>query len=131
MRGLARPLALLVEERGLVDEHFGLAGRLEDDRRGSRIARDDELSAGARRAEHLVGRDDDPLVQLDRIAALEQAPLARVDAESVGGLDVEAARPRLLDERVADRRDTVRRREGGQVVAVALDHCTRLQLLEP
>jgi hypothetical protein len=130
VRRLAGPLPLLVEKGGLVDEHVRLARRLEDDRGRGGVARQHELAAGPRRAEHHVRRDHPILVQLDRLAPLEQAALRRLDAEAVGRVDVEAAGPRRLEQRVAERRDAVGWRERGEVVAVPLEHCARLELLE-
>ena len=66
-----------------------------------------------------------------RLPSLERASLgAWRDAEGVGGLHVETARARILDERVAHRRDTVGDREGGQAIVLADQLVAGPQLLQ-
>ena len=64
---------------------------------GRRVAREHDLAARPRGAEHVLGHDHAPVVERDGLAALELAALrSRRDAERVGGRDVEPAGPRLL-----------------------------------
>ena len=72
-----------------------------------------------------------PSGERDRLAALQLPALGAVGhAERIGGLDVEPARPLVLDERVADRGNAVLDREDEQLVAVALERRARAQLLQ-
>ncbi len=67
----------------------------------------------------------------DCLAALQCAALgAGRDAERLGCLDIEAAGPFVLDERVAHRRDTVLDREDEDAIAVALERLARPQLVD-
>jgi len=87
------------------------------------------LRPGPRRAEHLVGRDHAVVIQSHRLTGLEQAALrARGDTERIGCLDVEATRPRMLDQREPKRLHPVRDREGDEVVVAALEHVAGSQL---
>ncbi len=52
---LARPVALVGEERRLVDEEVGARGCLDDGRRGSGVACEHDRPAGTRLAEHVRG----------------------------------------------------------------------------
>src|SRR5215210_2744563 len=109
MLGLLRPLALVVAERGLVDEQV-CALREVEERQGRRgVAGDAKSSARSRLPENLLGPHDGAVGQRDRLSRLEPAAIAPcTDAQRVCGLDVEAARPRLLYEGIAERRHAVR-----------------------
>ena len=87
------------------------------------------LRPGRGGPEHLVRRDDAVVLERDRLAGLQQ-PARRPDghAERVRRLDVEAARPRVLDQREAERLDRVGDREGDEVVVAALEHVAGRQL---
>ena len=77
------------------------------------------------------GGDDAAVGQRHGLAALQSAALgARRDAERLGLLDVEAAGPLVLDERVADRGHAVVDREGEDPVLVALSSVSGAQLLD-
>ena len=66
-----------------------------------------------------------------RIAALQHPPLGpRRDAQGVGGLDVEAPGPRLLDERPADGRHPVADRKRLEPVSWPREDLARLDLDE-
>ena len=72
-----------------------------------------------------------PSASVTGLAGLEDPPLgARRHAERVGRGDVEASRPLVLDERVAERRDAVVEREGLDPVLAALELLARLELHE-
>ena len=117
---LPRALALVFTERGLVDEDVRPASSLDHRLRRPAVARDHHLPARASRPEHLVGRDRLSIGERHGLASLEGAALGAFGhAESVCRLHVEPSRPLVLDERVADRRDTVRDGEGAQAVVVA------------
>ena len=103
---LARAVALVVAEGRLVDEQVGARARPRHARDGARVAGEDDRPPGPRRPEHLAGVIVAAVRKRDGVAALERAALRPGrDAERVGSHDVEAARPRMLDQRVADRRD--------------------------
>ena len=116
--GLGGPLGLVVAEAAVVDQDgraLGGRGRLGTRRR---VPRQDDAAAAPRLAHH-VGRTHRALAPLDLLAALqgpERRP--RIDAEPPRGLGIEAARPILLDERVAERPYAVADREGADLVAI-------------
>jgi hypothetical protein len=105
VQSLVGALAFLLRERRLVDENVGLTGCLENRARGTRVPGQNDLSAGSRRAENLLRAHRFPVGKLDSIAAL-QAPEERTfrDAESLRSVEVEAAGPGVLHERIAVRR---------------------------
>ena len=108
VRRLARPLALVLAEGRLVDEHVGAARGLDHRSAGPLSPAITTFRPGRAGTEDLVRRDRPAVRERHRLAALERAALrARRYAERVGGLHVEAARPRVLDERVADGRHAV------------------------
>ena len=126
---LPRALALVGEERRLVDEHVRAPGRLDDRGRGRRVPAEHELATGPRRAEHLLRRHDRTVGERHRLSALEPPALRPVrDAELVRDLHVEAARPLVLDERVAERRHAVVDRERLERVAAPLEPRARVEL---
>src|SRR6476619_3163183 len=101
----------------------------EDGRRRHGVAAQDELASGTGGAENGVGRDRPPVRESDRIAALKGAALwPGRDAERVGLVNVEAARPGVLDERVPDRRDAVGNAKGDEVVVASLEDVAGAQL---
>ena len=103
--GLPRSHGLVDAEGRLVHEQVGALGR-GDDRRGRERCRPlrTSLRPAARGAENLLGRHDGSVRKRDRLAPLERAALGPGrDAEPIGGLDVEAAGPFVLDEGVAER----------------------------
>ena len=131
VRGLASPVAFLVEKGRLVDEHVGSPRRFQHGGRDRRVACEHELAAGARRAEHGVGRDRAPVRQRYRLAVLELAAVrTRGNAERVRRLDVEAPRPRPLDDGVPHRGDSVCDRKGDDRVLATLQDVARAQLDE-
>ena len=94
VRGLLCALALVLEERRVVDEQVCAPGRLEDARRRRRVTGNHHGAARPGLPEHLVGCDDASLRKRDGLAALERTALWTVrDVECIGRLDVEAARP--------------------------------------
>ena len=127
VRRLTGALALVVAERRLVDEQLGVVREVDVVERRRGVARDQHLAARARRAEHLIRRHDAAVVERDRLAGLQAPALgAGRHAERVGLRDVEAARPRLLDERVAERRHAMRHLERDDAVLAAVEHVARL-----
>ena len=120
------------QERRLVDEQVGAARGLEH-RLGTARCRRRSRPSGrvAASPSTCSGVTTRPSGERHRLAALERAALGPVrDAERVGGLDVEPARPVVLDERVADRRDAVRDREGDEAVVAAVERVARGELDE-
>jgi hypothetical protein len=96
-----------------------------------RVAGDNELPTGPRRAEHRVRCDRAPVRKRHGVSALERAAFRPGrDAERIGLLDVEAARSRMLEQGVTDRGDAVGNREGDEVVVAALEDVTRAQLVQ-
>ena len=72
-----------------------------------------------------------PSGSVTELAALQRAALGTGGhAERVGRVDVEPAGPRVLDDRVAERRDPVVNRERENPVAVALERFTGAELLD-
>ena len=131
MHRLGGAVGLLVGEGRLVDEHVGALGEGANrlGRRG--VAGDDDAASGSRCTDDRVRGEDAAVGERDRLAALQRAALGPVrDAERLGRLDVEAAGPLVLDERVADRRDAVLDREDEDAVAVALERLARAQLVD-
>ena len=92
-----------------------------------RVAGDDDAAPGARRADHLLGPHAG-----DGLAAL-QAPEVRAlrDAERARRRGVEAPRPVVLDEGVAEGGRAVVDREGGDDVGAEPDLLVRLELGHP
>lgn len=120
--GLVGPRALLLGEGRLVDEDVRVPGDLEDARCGSRVAREDDLAPRPRRPEHLLGANLAPVRELDALARLEAAEeRALGHAQRPSGLDVEAAGPRELHERVAVGGHAVSDLERDDAVVPAVD----------
>jgi hypothetical protein len=122
MQRVVGPLAFLGSERRLVDEHVGLARRLEDFTRRPRIPGEDDLAPGPRRPEHLFGSHRGPARDFDGGACL-QSPEERAlrNSEPTGCLDVEPSRTRVLDDRVAVRGDAVLYAERDDPVVAAVE----------
>ncbi len=96
---------------------------------GRRIAGQDELPTGARRAEDVLGRHDGAALERNGLSPLKHAALRPVrHAEPVSGADVEAARALGLDERIADGRNPVIDREDLETVVAAIERRAGLQL---
>ena len=91
-----------------------------------RVAGDHDPATGPRRADDLLGPHAGDL--LPALQAPEVRPLRHAERARRGG--VEAARPVVLDERVAVRRHAVLDREGGDEIAVEADLLVRLELDE-
>ena len=126
MGRLGRALAVLVEERALVDEQVGAAGG--DDRAVAwpGIAGEHDPAAAAGRTHHLAGLDP-----AHGLAALQLPELrAGRRAEGGGALGVEPAGPVVLDEHVANGRAAVARRERLQPVAVEPQRLVDVELLD-
>src|SRR5262249_52381610 len=122
--GLERAVALLLGEGRLVNEQVGALGVRADHVARGRVARDDDPAARALRSDDLFGPD-----AVDGLAALEAAEVrAERDAELGRELVVEAARARVLDDRVAERVGAVADVEGGDLVAVVLHALPRVEL---
>ena len=130
MAGLARAAALVLAEGRLVHEQVG-AGRVDLDRLDGRgVAGVDDPAARAVLPHDLLGRD-----AVDGLSALQATEVRALgDAERACGLDVEAARPVVLDERVAVGLDAVVDRErrdhevaeADLLVVLELDHVERI-----
>ena len=124
VRGLARPLGLLLGEGGLVHEHVGHVRRDGQALAWRGVTGDHHLASLARRSHDLLGRDAG-----NALAVLQQAEVRpRAHAQAFGRARVELARPRRLHERVAVG-DAFAMVDGerGHLVAVALH---RLALVE-
>ena len=112
VRRLAREARSVREERRLVDEKISAYGRLDDRGGRRRIARDHDLPpcTRRRRGPPKARRRDRLRVRCSRrVATRRLAPVGT--PEPVRALDIEPARSLFLDERVADRRDSVLGRE--------------------
>ncbi len=115
-----------------MDEQVGVDGGLEDRARRPGVAREDDPPPAPRLAEHVGGPHDRAVGERHVLPALERAEeRARRDAEPRRSLDVEAARPLLLDERVADRRGAVVDLNRLDRVVAALDPLAGAELDEP
>jgi putative nucleotidyltransferase with HDIG domain len=104
VQGFVGALLLLRRERRLVHQQVGALRGLEHDAGRPRVAGDHDLAAGPGRSQHLRGLNLAAVAGRDRFAGLqppEQRPLRH--AERPGGLDVEAAGPLGLGERIAVR----------------------------
>ncbi len=131
MERLTGAFLLLGREGRLVHEQVGMVRRLDDARRGCRVAGEHDLSAGPPRPEHRVGRDHAPVGERQRLASLEDAPLPPGwDADRIGGVHVEAPRPLVLDEGVADGGDAVVDGEGVDPILAPLERLPGLDLDE-
>ncbi len=124
-------LPLLGRERRFVDEDVRVRRSLEHGACRPRVAREDDLSSGPRRSEHLLGIHRGAVGKLDRLAALkpaEERPFR--DLEPLRRLEVEAARACLLDEHVPVRREAVLDRERLDPVVLPRDAVARPKLDE-
>ena len=120
MPGLPRTVAVLVEERRLVDEDVGAGEEHADCIRRSGVAGVHDGPTGPRRPDELLGLHRSPVGERDRLPALQGASLGpERDAERVGDRVVEAAGPLALDERVSERGHAVLDGKRADVVAVA------------
>ena len=125
------PRGLVLAEGRLVDEHVGAHGCRDDAVGRSCVAAEHERAPGPSGAEHVFGRDHRAVGERHCLSALQRAPLgSRGNAEGVRGRYLEAARPLVLDEGIAERRVAVTRGECVQPVAVAVEHVPGLQLDE-
>jgi hypothetical protein len=128
---LVGPRLLLRGERRLVDEQISLSRGLEHLEGRPGVAREDELAPGPRRAEHLLGSHPVSVRKLDGLAALQPTEeRALRNAERLRGLEVEATRPRVLDDAVTVRSDPVLDREGEDAVIAALQGVARGELAQ-
>ena len=130
VRGLERSLALVFAERRLVHEHLGAGRDLEHGLGRHRVPSEDELAAGPRRSEDLVGHDGATVRELDRLPPLELAAARRRNAERIRGLDVAASRPRALHERVAERAHAMSDRERDEPVVAPVELVAGIELAE-
>jgi len=131
MAGLVRAVSLLARERCVVHQHIRLVRGLEDRAGGPRVTGHHHLSPGPRWPEHLLRHNSDPSGELDRIAPLEhteQRPLRYAERER--GVSIEAARPRLLDERVSLGQNAVARLEHDDPVVASSQGIPGLKLDE-
>jgi hypothetical protein len=131
VQGLVGALSLLVRERRLVDENVSLSRCLQNRACGTRVPGEDDLPAGSRRAENMLRAHRLPVGKLDHIAAL-QASEERTfrDAEGLRGVEVEAAGPGVLHERVAVRRQPVLDRECLDPVVLPVEAVPGAELLQ-
>jgi hypothetical protein len=124
-------LVLLCGEGRLVDEHVRLACDVQDRPRRRGVARDDDLPAGTRWPEHLLGRDTPAVGEVDRLTVLEAAvERALGNPQRHRRFDVEAAGARRLHERIAVRHDAVSNLEDDEAVVAAVHDVPRSQLNE-
>jgi hypothetical protein len=134
LRGLPRgavqrqrgAVGLVVRERRLVDEHVG-AMRRDDDGVGRRgVARDDDPAPGARLAHDLLGRHAG-----DRLPPLQAPEVgARRHAQPLRQLGVEATRPRVLEQRVAERGAAMAHGERDDLQVVAAHRLVGLEVAD-
>ena len=114
LRGAAR---VLVEERRLVDEDVGAAGRLADHVAGRGVAGQDDAAARPRLPDHLLRADAG-----DGLARLQTAERGTgLDAEGLRERRIEAPGPLVLDQGVPERAAAVAHVERLDLVAVELD----------
>ena len=131
MKRLVGPGLLLGRERRLMHEEIRLSRDLEHLERGPRIASEDDLPARARGPKHLLGTHAASVRKLDGLPTLELSEKwALRNAERAGRLEIEAARPRVLDDAVAVRTDAVLDHEGEDPVIAALERISRRELLQ-
>jgi hypothetical protein len=122
MKRLIRPRLLLGREGRLVDEEIGLAGGFQNLPAGPCIAGEHDLSPGARRAEHLLGRRRAALRKLHGLTGLQTTEKGSLrNTQLACFLDVEATGARILDEAVPVRRDAMLHRKSENAVIGALD----------
>ena len=118
--GFGGALDLLLGEAGVVDQQLGVGGGGHGRRAGRGVAGDDDRAARARLGpDHLLGRGPGrtrPATSSPRCSAAKAGPSGTPSA--LGGLDVEAARALLLDQRVAVGAHAVRGLEGLDLVVV-------------
>jgi hypothetical protein len=128
---LCSALVLLGGEGRLVDEHVRLARDVQDRTRRSGVTCEDDLPAGARRPEHLLGRDAPAVGELHRLAVLQTAvERALWNPQRGRRFDVETAGTRGLHECVAVRPDPVGHLEDDEAVVAAVEDVARPQLDE-
>jgi putative nucleotidyltransferase with HDIG domain len=128
---LVGTLALLVRKRRLVDEQICVASRFENRLCSACVARENDLSAGAGRPEHLLRAHRRPVGKRNRLPALqapEERPLGH--AEGLRPFEVEAPWPSFLDERISVRRHAVLHSERLDPVVVPADPVTRPELFQ-
>ena len=114
-----------------MDEQVGLVRGLTTTRGRRGVAGQHDLAARSSRAEHRVGGDHPAVASVIGSPPWSNPTLpAGRDAERVRGVDVEAAGPLVLDERVADRGDAVIDGERLDAVLAALERLPRLELDE-
>jgi hypothetical protein len=131
MKRLVGPSLLLGSEGRLVNEEIRLTRDLEHLERRPRVAGEDDLPARARGSEYLLGTHAASLWEVDGLAALEPSEeRALRDAQRARGFEVEATRPRVLDDAVAVGPDTVLDCEGEDPVIAALERVSRRELLQ-
>ncbi len=127
--GLHRPILLLVDEGGLVDQQVGPAGRLHQRRHRPGIARIDHFPARPRGAHQLLGTDLPAVVQANVLAPMDLAPERPFwHAQLPGQIGVEPPLPDVLDQGPADGVGPVLGGKRHQVVLLALEHVARLHL---
>ena len=101
------------------------------DRAGARpgVAGEHQLAPAPPRLDDLVRADDPPVLERHRLTALERSAFRPGrDAERVRGRDVEASRPLVLEQCVADGVASVQDREDVEHVAVAREAVAGPQL---
>jgi hypothetical protein len=129
VQGLVRALALLHRERGLVNEHVGVPGGLAHRVRGARVAGEDDLPPGPRRAENLLGAHCRAVGQLQALAALQATKKRALGhAATSSFVEVEAPWTRFLDKCVAVRRHAVLDLERLDSVVAPIDAVSRAEL---
>ena len=129
----AARVGLLGEERAVVDEQVGVDGGLEDRARRPGVAGEDDPppAPSGRRARRRAARPlpSGSVTSSPRWSAPKSGPDGTPEPRR--GLDVEAARALLLDERVADRRGAVVDLNRLDRVVAALDLLAGAELDEP
>ena len=124
-------LALVLEERRLVDEQIGAGRRLDDRSRRRGVPGDHELPAGPGGPSTSSGCTIAAAGERDRLAAPAGRPLGAGGTPSASAASTSKRPGRVvLDERIADRRDAVVDGERHEAVAVAVERVAGLELHE-
>ena len=112
-----------------MDEKVDSGGGIHDRSSRCGIAGERDRAARARRSEDLLRSDHIAVRELDRLSALQSAPLPpRGHTECVGACDIEAPRAGCLADQVPESLRTVVDSEGADLVVASLDDVTRIEL---
>ena len=126
--GVERALGLLLGEAGVVDEELGAPRRLDRRLTGAGVAGDDDRPPG-RDSPTTCSGPDRPGGALHPLASLQRGEgRAFPDAQPLGLLRVESARPLVLDQGVAEGPHAVLDRKGADLASLERDPVAGLEL---